>query len=382
MASQDISQMDLSQIPLAPNPSGAPPNFIDPPTLIDSAFGTGVALIVVAGVLLALRLGTNVKLAKRVCLDDILCICAFAGTIAYWYLNLLNSEQGLARHMWDIPLSTFTIAVMQRQTAIMFLAAFTQWAAKSAILALYIRIFGSITWLRRTAWTAIVVIGLFFSLNIVAAGAYCVPRKGEAWGGASFARCSSSAWIHVVVGVFAVLADILLLTLPFPVVMNLRISVVKKITLGFVFGTGIILVVLSVVSLWLRVIIFQGKDQTWNATLLEIVTVIEMFGTVAVSCAPAMSACWLKIFTQTRLWSDLRSSSLFSYFKTQSRSSRQSSQEKSDSDPPHWAAVSRSSKSEKESAHDSTRILREVRYEIRETGAIGQSGPTVSAQAV
>jgi hypothetical protein len=65
--------MDLSQIPLAPNPSGAPPNFIDLPTLLDSVIGTGVALIVVASVFLAFRLVTNLKLAKRVCLDDSKC---------------------------------------------------------------------------------------------------------------------------------------------------------------------------------------------------------------------------------------------------------------------------------------------------------------------
>jgi hypothetical protein len=69
MASQP-TQPDLTKIALVPNPSGAPPNFDDPPTLIDSASGTGVALIVVGGVFLALRILTNMKLSNRFGWDD------------------------------------------------------------------------------------------------------------------------------------------------------------------------------------------------------------------------------------------------------------------------------------------------------------------------
>ncbi|KAF2705365.1 hypothetical protein K504DRAFT_415182 [Pleomassaria siparia CBS 279.74] len=313
---------DLTKIPLAVNPSGAPPNFDNPPTLVDEARATGVALIVLGGLCLAFRLGTNLKLSKTFCLDDYLCIFAFAGGIALWILYQLNSEDGLARHMWDTPMSTFTIAAMQRLTAILFVLALTLWASKSAILALYIRIFGTITWLRRTCWVWMVCMALFYSLNIVAAGAYCVPRTGEMWGGNSFSRCSSSAWLHVIVGGFSVAADLIILILPFPVVMRMRISVAKKVTLGFVFGTGVILVVLSVVSLWLRVIIFKGQDSTWNATLLQMVSIVEIFGTISVACAPAMSAFWLNIFTKTSLWTQITSSSVFSYLQSRMSPSR------------------------------------------------------------
>jgi len=115
----------------------------------------------------------------------------------------------------------------------------TLWAAKAAILALYIRVFGSVSWLRWTAYFWIVFMALFYGMNIVAAGVYCIPRKGEAWGGSSFARCSSSAWLHVVVGVFSCVADLFILILPFPIVMRLRVTLVKKVSLGVLFGAGI-----------------------------------------------------------------------------------------------------------------------------------------------
>jgi hypothetical protein len=185
-----------------------------------------------------------------------LAVFAFAGGIAYWVLNLISesnhryvgavrclqrvdSNNGLARHTWDLPMSTFTIPVMQRQTAIMFVIAPTLWASKAAILALYIRIFGSVVWLRRTSWIGIVCMAVFYSLNIVAAGVYCLPKMGEMWGPGVFARCAKSTWIHVVVGVFSCIADLVILVLPFPVLMRLRVSPIKKITLGLVFGTGV-----------------------------------------------------------------------------------------------------------------------------------------------
>lgn len=80
---------------------------------------------------------------------------------------------------------------------------------------------------------------LFYSMYFIVAGLYCVPRKGEIWGGSSFQRCSTSAWLHLVVGVFSCVADMLILALPFPIVLRLHVTKAKKITLSFVFGVGI-----------------------------------------------------------------------------------------------------------------------------------------------
>ncbi|KAH3958459.1 hypothetical protein HBH98_076490 [Parastagonospora nodorum] len=367
MAPQQMEMPDLTKIPLGVNPSGAPPNFETPPTLVHSALGTGVALVIIGGIFLAFRLGTNLKLSKKLRLDDYLAVFAFAGGIAYWVLNLINSNNGLARHTWDLPMSTFTIPVMQRQTAIMFVIAPTLWASKAAILALYIRIFGSVVWLRRTSWIGIVCMAIFYSLNIVAAGVYCLPKMEEMWGPGVFARCAKSTWIHVVVGVFSCIADLVILVLPFPVLMRLRVSPIKKITLGLVFGTGVILVVMSVVSLWLRVLIFKEIDSTWNATLLEIVTVIELYGTIAVSCAPAMSAFWLNIFTKTTIWSRLKSSAVFSYIRSRTSSSRQTSQEK----PSFVATVPTTPlppPAKVEPTFHSTEILRDGSYDSESDG--------------
>lgn len=62
--------VDLMTTPMAPNPSGAPPNFVNPPSLATTTLGVGVSLIVVSGFMLAVRLFANWKHSKKFHLDD------------------------------------------------------------------------------------------------------------------------------------------------------------------------------------------------------------------------------------------------------------------------------------------------------------------------
>jgi len=65
--------VDPSKIPLALNPNGDPPNFIDPPTLAPAVLGVGVTLIIISGIFLILRLIANFKNTRKLGLDD----CSF-----------------------------------------------------------------------------------------------------------------------------------------------------------------------------------------------------------------------------------------------------------------------------------------------------------------
>lgn len=99
--------MDPSTIPLMANPSGAPADFDNGPSLLNAQLGTGIALIVVGGICVVLRILTNLKISRKLCLDDCksallmylpgaitdkqrqdLCLFAYAGGVGYWALNL------------------------------------------------------------------------------------------------------------------------------------------------------------------------------------------------------------------------------------------------------------------------------------------------------
>ncbi|KAL9618243.1 MAG: hypothetical protein Q9160_007013 [Pyrenula sp. 1 TL-2023] len=79
--------VDPSKIPLAPNPDGSPPNFVDPPSLKGVVLEVGITFTVITGIVLILRLFTNFKLQRKLGLGDffgtVLVSCAPALS-AFW----------------------------------------------------------------------------------------------------------------------------------------------------------------------------------------------------------------------------------------------------------------------------------------------------------
>lgn len=84
--------IDPSTIPIAPNPNGDPPNFVDPPSLAPAVLGVGMALIIISGIFVMLRLITNLKNTGRLALDD--CMYIFD---AYGRTQTLNEDANAMR---------------------------------------------------------------------------------------------------------------------------------------------------------------------------------------------------------------------------------------------------------------------------------------------
>jgi hypothetical protein len=71
MSSMDMPPgIDISSYPLVPNPSGAPPNYVNPPTLEPVFLGTGITLLVLSGIFLVVRMIANIKHVGRLWFDD------------------------------------------------------------------------------------------------------------------------------------------------------------------------------------------------------------------------------------------------------------------------------------------------------------------------
>jgi len=116
------------------------------------------------------------------------------------------------------------------------------WATKAAILALYTRIFGSVRWMRLSSYLLIVLLFLFYGSNIAIAAIYCLPRNGAPWDATAFARCGSPVISAIVIGVFAVIADLALFVLPLPIIFGLRLSPKKKMGITLIFLVGFLYV--------------------------------------------------------------------------------------------------------------------------------------------
>lgn len=64
------AHFDSSKIPIALNPNGDPPNFVDPPCLAHTISAVGIPLIISSSLCVLIRLATNSKHTGKLGLDD------------------------------------------------------------------------------------------------------------------------------------------------------------------------------------------------------------------------------------------------------------------------------------------------------------------------
>ncbi|EZF73886.1 hypothetical protein H105_04225 [Trichophyton soudanense CBS 452.61] len=313
--------MDPSKTPLAPNPSGGPSNFVDPPTLDSAIISLGVVLISISMLCLTIRLITNYKHTGKLGLDDYLCVFGEATAIGYWAVIESVAQDGVARHSWDVPASVVTTSFIKRQFAQQMIVAPALWATKSAVLVLYIRIFNSVRWISRISYGLIILMFLVYGINIILATVYCLPRNGAPWDATAFARCAKPVTLAIFIGSFTVLTDFIIFLLPFPIILKLQMAQGKKVGLAIVFLVGFTTVIMSIISLGFRVQLFLGDDPVWNGLRISLTTFAELFGTVIVSCAPSIYSYWLNFVRPSTVYSTIRSKLLLS--KTKSNTDNQ-----------------------------------------------------------
>ena len=113
--------------------------------------------------------------------------------------------------------------------------------AKTALLLLYLRIFGS---KRLTRYYIYFGLGFAFCLywiNIPINSVYCALGPGESWSDLSLGvKCRKSVILGLVQGSLNVVLDLFILALPIPIVIALQMSKKRRIGVLAVFMTGIL----------------------------------------------------------------------------------------------------------------------------------------------
>jgi hypothetical protein len=157
------------------------------------------------------------------------------------------------------------------------------WFAKTSILAMYLRLFGVLKWMRWCCWLGIAIIFCAFWSLVPAAAVYAFPWGQEHWDSAMSQDGRPLVVPFMIVGVISVASDLYILILPLPVLLRLHIHWKKKIALCLAFAVGIMFVsscktflelaeftsgiVSSCFALYFRIIVWQNKlDATWNVS--------------------------------------------------------------------------------------------------------------------
>ena len=129
----------------------------------------------------------------------------------------------------------------QEQYAKEFLLGPSIFFAKSSLLFLYLRIFGSKKTARYAINFCLVFSFCLYFANIPVETAYCAPSAGKGWTLSEIGpKCPNTLYLGVVQGPLNVLVDLYIFVLPIPIVMGLQMSKRKRVGVLAVFFTGLL----------------------------------------------------------------------------------------------------------------------------------------------
>ncbi|KAI1470507.1 uncharacterized protein F4812DRAFT_268271 [Daldinia caldariorum] len=242
--------------------------------------GVGIPSIVLSICFVAIRLSNTWRQEKKFLIEEYICILAIALSILVFALEIYverTYEEETRKEISaseTINISTSFFLIMEMAQTI--IAAFLSFFAKIPLFMLYIRLFGSIKWVRMTCYFSIAVTLLQFTIGSSLLGVFCNPAGSKVLSPFGVYRCST--WIFYVVlwnGAIALVTDIILFALPFPIITKLQLQRRKKLNLAIVFMAGIV--------------------------------IAECCVAIMISCVPAIPPFWANHFSKMTFYLRIRS---------------------------------------------------------------------------
>ncbi|KAI3322683.1 hypothetical protein HD806DRAFT_110855 [Xylariaceae sp. AK1471] len=242
--------------------------------------------IVLGFIAVTLRLLANWKYSKKLLIDDYISISAIPFLIA---VSVSSSLAGNGFH--DPSLSPYRVA--QLAVSLSVFTPLALWTCKAPILFLYIRLFGIKKWLRITSYATLAVTGVVYISGIVSIPPACTPHTHDLSEDFINSCQTRTRLINVYLGIVSVLADVIILVLPMPVVFGLKLLVRSRIGLVFLFLSGLFAIGASIISLYFKAM--SLKLPMTSLALSILATVTECSVALIVGCVPSLRVLWSKI---------------------------------------------------------------------------------------
>jgi hypothetical protein len=295
----------LEHIPALPPPPGVQSDFDSPETregLARIVVGLTYGLMVI---FLTMRIYTRVRITNSLGIDDYLCLAAGASITAFTGLSLSLFGSPLGPHQWNVRLSDFNASFLVRTLSSIVLFSFSSLCVKTALLALYLRVFSPSAAARGMIWIGIATIVVFYLISIILNIRFCVPISmttpvpdRDEWARKLKAStCSQPVYnLNAAVGLFGVVSDLYVLVIPVSMVYRLRIPRNKKLGILGIFLTGLLAVALSITSTAFRFLQLESYDFTWDSIPSYTLRAAELNIGLICSCMPVVFVILKRIF--------------------------------------------------------------------------------------
>ncbi|KAI9825722.1 MAG: hypothetical protein M1826_006906 [Phylliscum demangeonii] len=238
-------------LPAMPPPPGVTPNFVNPPSSSHQIVVVAVFFTILAGLFVGFRIYTRAVLLRKVGSDDLI-------------------ETGLGVDQWNVPLRTFSPYFLRYLYASTLIQNMLPAFAKLSILLLYLRIFAPTARMRWAIIGCITFIAAYTTAVEVGSIFGCTPVS-MIWDITQHGRCIDGKILGITAAVLNALADLIILLLPIPGLMQLQMAPRQKVALLAIFLTGGFVTAVSIVRLKVYVVDTFGKRNLTKAVMTTIV---------------------------------------------------------------------------------------------------------------
>jgi len=176
--------------------------------------------------------------SKRLHIEDYLCYLSYLGCIAYTIAILHAESVGLARHLWDIPLATFTNVLYSCNIVFICYTA-TGGLAKTMVFLQLKKVFTTGAY-DAVFWVivgSLVVNAVFYLAMLFMYIFTCWPRE-KIWDSSIEGHCLDSNNLNMAMGILNVISDMEAFAVPVWAICHLSMELKRKISVLAVFGVG------------------------------------------------------------------------------------------------------------------------------------------------
>ncbi|KAI1434886.1 hypothetical protein GGR50DRAFT_361596 [Xylaria sp. CBS 124048] len=165
---------------------------------------------------------------------------------------------------------------------------------KSSILLLYLRIFGGVKWFRWTCFCLLALVGSYCVAAIVTTIFQCIPVAAAFDKTIADRTCINNEHFWFANAGFSIATDVVILTIPMPLVYALQIPRVQKIAVIFVFTLGAFVVITSCLRATTLDVQAKSHDPLYDVAS-TMWTIIEMSVAIVCACLPQIRPLIVKL---------------------------------------------------------------------------------------
>jgi len=243
-----------------------------------------VFFLVLCIIAVALRLWTRIIIKVLLGIDDWLIAASgfiYAGFCANILVGVFTIGGGQTYADPSVEKQK-TVRYMQSEYAIYALYGLNITAVKLSILFLYLRIFGSVDYFRKAAYTIMAICLLWFVIIITGNVLYCRPVQ-RFWDHTVEGSCFDFATFFLVMELADMVIDAAIIGLPMKTILGLCLSLRKRLGLLGIFVLGALVIVTNAIRIGY---VYKPNHQLLQLSQASLWSVINLGISILCACLP------------------------------------------------------------------------------------------------